>query len=297
MFWANLLVPWFASWFVGMVAMPVAKRARPHVAAIVLLACGVVLAVTAAASLALFGFVGLARMGAIARLEHWTGRVPRGDAIPSWAGVLSALALLAILGRGLRRAIRVERDARTTARRVGDRSRRIVELDDDGAYAYACRPVPWRPGVVLLSRGLRDALPADELAVVLAHEAAHLDGHHALYLQIASVVAAVDPLLLPLADAVAFSLERAADEVAARSVSRPAAATALAHAALHVGRAPIGALAHAAGHVPLRIEALLRAPERRCRSTLPVVVASLGAALTIAIVAYHTEILFQVIRR
>jgi Zn-dependent protease with chaperone function len=297
MFWAYLLVPWAASLFAGACAMPVAKRARPHVAAPVLLACGVVLAASTTASLALLGFVGVARMNPIARDEHWTGPTPRGDAIPAWCGIIAAIALLVIIVRGLLRAIAVERNARATSQEFSARRRRVVEVDDDGAYAYACRPVPWRPGVVLMSRGLRDALSSDELAVVLAHEAAHLDGQHALYMQLATIIAAIDPLLAPLADAVEFSLERIADEQAARSVSRPVAATALAHAALHVVHLPLDALGHATGHVPLRIEALLRAPEQRCRSTLPVIAASIAAAWAIVLVAHHTEILFEVIRR
>lgn len=297
MFWAFLLVPWIASLFASACAMPVAKRARPQVAAPVLLASGVVLAASTTASLALLGFVGVARMGPIARFEHWTGPVPRGDAIPTWCGIISAIALLVIIGRGLARVVAVERAARASAGAFTNPAQRVVEVDDDGAYAYACRPVPWRPGVVLMSRGLRAALSQDELTAVLAHESAHLDGQHALYLQVATIIAAVDPLLGPLADAVGFSLERAADEIATQSVSRTTAATALAHAALHVRHLPISGLAHATGHVPLRIEALLRAPEQRYRSTLPVVLASIAAAAAIALVAYHTEILFEVIRR
>ena len=76
-------------------------------------------------------------------------------------------------------------------------------------------------------------LSADERRVVLAHEAAHLARHHHLYIQLADLAAAANPLLRPTASGVRLAVERDADEVAAGEVGdRRLAARALARAGL-----------------------------------------------------------------
>ena len=62
------------------------------------------------------------------------------------------------------------------------------------------------------------ALSADERRVVLAHEAAHLARHHHLYVQLADLAAAANPLLRSTARGVRLAVEREADEVAAAEV-------------------------------------------------------------------------------
>jgi beta-lactamase regulating signal transducer with metallopeptidase domain len=114
------------------------------------------------------------------------------------------------------------------------------------------------------------ALPADERRVVLAHEAAHLSRRHHVYVQLAELAAAANPLLRWSARGVRLAVEREADELAAGDVGdRHLAARALARAALaragtssQSGPAPDVALAAADGFVAHRANALLSPPPR-----------------------------------
>jgi beta-lactamase regulating signal transducer with metallopeptidase domain len=126
-----------------------------------------------------------------------------------------------------------------------------------------------------------------EREVVLAHERAHLTGRHFLFLLTSRLAAAVCPLLIPVATAVAHCVERWADETAAaRTGHRRVAAAAIGKAAL--ARQQYGRLAtaqwalHAAtGSVPRRVAALLMPPQRS-RPWLPLVIATVLAAACLA---------------
>jgi beta-lactamase regulating signal transducer with metallopeptidase domain len=99
------------------------------------------------------------------------------------------------------------------------------------------------------------ALRSDERAVLLAHEAAHLSGHHHLYVQLAQLAGAANPLLAPTARAVRLAVERDADEAAVAEVGdRRLVARAIARAGLAIAAA------------------------RRSRSTMASVAAALSAA-------------------
>jgi beta-lactamase regulating signal transducer with metallopeptidase domain len=116
-----------------------------------------------------------------------------------------------------------------------------------------------RGGHVLVDAATWAALPERHRAVVLAHERAHLRHRHDLYLALAAVCSACNPLLVPLARALGYALERWADEDAAaasdrRTVAHAVGAVALAHPAPAV---PV--LGVAGGVVPRRVGALLTA--------------------------------------
>ncbi|MET9556074.1 hypothetical protein [Streptomyces sp. NPDC006645] len=57
-----------------------------------------------------------------------------------------------------------------------------------------------------------DALDAVDHKITVAHEQAHLNHHHYALVTLAQLSAAANPLLRPLATAVAFTVERRADE-------------------------------------------------------------------------------------
>jgi hypothetical protein len=115
--------------------------------------------------------------------------------------------------------------------------------------------------------------------VLLAHERAHASGLHYLFTTAARLAAAANPLLRPVASAVAYTVERWADErAAAVTGDREVAARALARAALASTAAPPRRAAHAAsvlgavsspmrmrraGPVPRRVAALLRPPPQQ----------------------------------
>jgi hypothetical protein len=77
------------------------------------------------------------------------------------------------------------------------------------------------------------ALTAAQRRVLLAHEDAHVRRHHQLFIQATELAAAANPVLRPAVDTVRETVERWADEAAARDVgSRALVAHALAQAAL-----------------------------------------------------------------
>ena len=89
---------------------------------------------------------------------------------------------------------------------------RVVVVPGHAIEAYA---LPGSPGRIVVSGRLLDALDDRGRAALLAHEHAHLDGQHHLFTTVAHLAAAANPLLLPVARAVDYTVERWADERAA----------------------------------------------------------------------------------
>ncbi|MFF2040916.1 M48 family metalloprotease [Kitasatospora sp. NPDC058170] len=73
---------------------------------------------------------------------------------------------------------------------------------------------PGRPGRIVVSADMLDALAPAKHQTLLAHEPAHLTHHHYLFVVLAQLAAA-NPLLRPLATTVTFTVERRADGSAA----------------------------------------------------------------------------------
>jgi hypothetical protein len=88
----------------------------------------------------------------------------------------------------------------------------IVILPGPDLEAYA---LPGWPGRVVVSGGLLGRLEPPRQAALIAHERAHLAGRHHLFTITAWMAAAACPLLIPVARAVEFTVERWADEAAA----------------------------------------------------------------------------------
>ncbi|MER6331423.1 M56 family metallopeptidase [Streptomyces sp. NPDC001034] len=206
------------------------------------------------------------------------------DPVPRTLGLLAA-ALLACAGIRLARTMwRRHREVRALASMRGlPAAGDLIVLADDHPDAYA---LPGRPGRIVISSGMLQALPTGEHAMLLAHERAHLAHRHHRYAALAEAVVAVNPLLRSLADHLAFTLERWADEDAAQKVaSRPLAARALARAALAASRrgGPATALALVRHRVTARVQALHGArPESRWAGALPAM--ALAGATILALV-------------
>lgn len=137
---------------------------------------------------------------------------------------LTALACAALavlmwcLGRALLRARTATQDHARTARLTGRRVEGVaaVVLDAPQRLAYC---VAGRPHTIVVTSAALDALDEPRLAAVLAHEQAHLSGHHHLLLAYARGLAAILPhvaLFASGASEVARLLEMCADDVAAR---------------------------------------------------------------------------------
>jgi Zn-dependent protease with chaperone function len=137
------------------------------------------------------------------------------------------LASLAIVLVGTPKAVRVWRVDR--ALRMHDAGP-IEYVDSAEPYAVT---VPGRGGRIVISTGLVDLISDDELDAVIAHERTHARHRHDRYLLIARTIAAGLPFIRPITTRLQYSLERWADEVAARSCGdRRLVATALAKVAL-----------------------------------------------------------------
>jgi Zn-dependent protease with chaperone function len=209
------------------------------------------------------------------------------DPVPRLIGV-TAVALLIY---GALRVVRVLRARQATTRELravcsscGTGELAVVALDAPHAFA-----VPGRPGRILVTRGLLSVLDGDERRVVLAHERAHLQSRHHWLRAATEVCAAVNPVLIPVREAVAFLVERSADEHAAVVTgSRALVAQALAKVALAGGataelRPWSAALPFAGCGVSARVAALQSDPPRP-EPLVPSSVLALGVATAIAAV-------------
>lgn len=228
-------------------------------------------------ALTLLGFTPLAVEEASERGVHLVQPVP---------GVVGAAAAV-MLALGVIRVVRVVRARNATRRELfavcrscGPGELAVVPVDQPHAFA-----VPGRPGRVLVTRGLLALLDGKERRVVLAHERAHLTGGHHGLRAVAEVCAAMNPLLVPVREAVAFLVERNADEHAASvSGSREVAARALAKAALAESGGPARrVLGFLACEVSARVAALHADPPRP-RLLLPGGFLALGVGTAIAAV-------------
>jgi Zn-dependent protease with chaperone function len=276
----------------------------PATAVRLLSVAAIVTALATGLVLAVAGLVVLAQIPPVAGLGHWSvAAVRTGGTLPPFAGALAGSAVLLLFGSGVRRMVRAGRDlaaAALTCRRLGPAQEGLVIVEDEALAAYA---LPGVRGRIVVSTAMLRALPADERRVLLAHEAAHLACRHHLYVQLAEIAAAANPLLRPVARAVRLAVERWADEAAAAEVGdRRVAARALARAALASAAARRSTpeatsatpLAFLEGGVADRARALLAGPPRP-RRALAAAVATLVLATTAAAAqtAHTTEYRFE----
>lgn len=163
---------------------------------------------------------------------------------------------LALLAAGIVRTIRLV--GRHRALRC-EGTHDVHVLPSHTPYAAT---LPGKAGQIVISTALIDLLDESERGVVLAHESAHSRHRHDRYLLVAEATAAVLPPLRALSRRLTFSLERWADEVAARACGdRELVALTLGkvavrtHTPLVAGFAGLG--------VAARMQALLAPPVKR----------------------------------
>jgi beta-lactamase regulating signal transducer with metallopeptidase domain len=289
-------VPLLLSLLAPLWARPLSERCEPRLATWLLTASSLVLGSASTVSLALLAVTGLIRVPQLAALGHWSaGSAQSSDP----AQVSIALVAGLLLGGAVLTAARMLwRRARTLAAATVDAACMpardgLVVIEDEAPDAYA---LPGLPGRIVVSTGMLHTLDASEHDVLLAHERAHLTAHHYAFVALAQLGAAANPVLRPLATTVTYTIERWADENAARSTGdRKRVARTVGKAALAAHRAP--ALARAAGAalgilgrrgplasagpVPRRVAALLAPPLGRH----PVLTVATAAVLTAAMFA------------
>lgn len=209
------------------------------------------------------------------------------DPVPKLIGITAAALLIfgaVRVARVLRARRATNRELRAVCSACGSGELAVVSIAAPHAFA-----VPGRPGRILVTRGLLSALDGDERRVVLAHERAHLQGRHHWLRAATEVCAAVNPLLIPVREAVAYLVERSADEHAATVTgSRELVARALTKAALAGGfgsQMPVwpAPLRFTGCGVSARVAALHSAPPRP-EPLVPSSALALGVATAIAAV-------------
>jgi Zn-dependent protease with chaperone function len=186
----------------------------------------------------------------------------------------------------LRAAGREARRHAETARLVGHPEpglgATLVDHPQPAAYCVAGR----HPTVILTTGAVR-ALDPEQLSAVLAHERAHLAGHHHRLRAMARIARQVLPFLPLMRDAdvqVARLVELHADDAATRARDPQALAGAL--VVLATGASPAPALAAAATDAIQRIHRLLRPAEPVSRIRRQLLRAGVAAlALTPALLA------------
>ena len=291
------LVALAACALVGRSADSVVARMRPAQAVVLLAAAALAVSLASGMALTAIAVAVIATLTAVAADGHWSAVTIRAEIpIPGWLGALAAVAVMVLLLRGAIRTcaivvalVRADRLCRNIRAGGGP----VVILDDDSADAYM---VAGLRGCVVISQRLLSELSPDERRVLTAHELSHLTKRHHLYVHVADIAAAGNPLLRRVSAAVRLGVERWADEDAAVGIGdRRTAGRALARVALlrsALARATTGL--SLAGNVPVlgvgalqvasRVQALL-APAPRPRParlaatmTLSLIVLLIGAA-------------------
>jgi hypothetical protein len=262
----------------GAAARPLAARLEPRQATWLLTSATVALAGCSTVALALLAAFAAARTPVLAAMGDYSQAVVRrGDPISAAAGTAAALALagaaVAVAVMFCNRACALAESYRRAARLQADDG--IVVVPGPAIEAYA---LPGWPGRIVVSGCLLDRLDNGSRAALIAHEQAHLAGRHHLFAAVAWLAAAANPLLLPVARAVEYTVERWADEHAAavtgdrRLVAETIGQVALLSSphrrAAGIMLGIIGPRTRPvsmawAGPVPRRVAALLTAPPRR----------------------------------
>ena len=192
-------------------------------------------------------------------------------------GVAAAMIGVRLASAVLRMRARAHQHARAV-RLVGHQTgeANVVMVEADKAAAYC---VTGRPPAIVVTSAARAALDDRQLAAVLAHERAHLAGHHAVIVSALRALAAVFPrlsLITEGAQQVSCLLEMCADDVAARRHSSRALLSGL--IALCTA-APAEALAAADLAVVARAERLASPPEGSAKVKARVALASVIAIM------------------
>lgn len=208
------------------------RRVAPGAAITAWLLCGAGVLGTAV--------VGIAMIAVSDQPHHlidacWTAIAAAAAPLRLAAVGTAALALAAIAVSGTRRwrAARATRNRQLALLRVASGAvTPVTWLNSDELVAYS---VGGRPGVVVLSHGLRDRLTESQLSAVLAHEHAHLRGHHHKLIGVAETLAATIPL--PITRRVPGELRSLAEQAADRAAVRRCGVAAVRGALIAVGGA------------------------------------------------------------
>ena len=273
---------------------------RPDWTAFALVAAMVVVATATVTALGTMAWPLVARIGPVAGLGHWSRDAVGSVApVPTAVSVLAAGAAALVVGRMATTLLREARALHAAA--PGEAGEELTVVDDAVPFAHAVYGWRLRPNRLVLSRGLLESLDHTERQAVLAHERAHLHGHHAVLSLAAALSADVNPLLRWCRPHLDCGLARWADEAAAAATDRATVARAVGRTALArmhelrvAGAAPLGLGGSA---VPARVDALLTPPrDNRLRHTVGYAALVLAAAVLVVTGLNNIEDLVEVLR-
>jgi beta-lactamase regulating signal transducer with metallopeptidase domain len=238
---------------------------RPSIAVRLLTVLALTVALCTGLILSAAAVLASAQWGPLPRFGQWSAPELRHHmGFPVAAGVIALIVVALCLGAAIVRAtlsLRALLSAARVARSLEPAAGDLVFVQDETPVAYS---VAGRRGRIVVSTSMLTALSAGERRVLIAHEASHLRHQHQLYLHLAHLAAAANPLLRPTAGAIQSAIERWADEDAAAEVGdRQLAARALARAALaRSGHPPLRhVLAAADDRIAARVQLLLAPPQ------------------------------------
>jgi Zn-dependent protease with chaperone function len=246
-------LPLLLAFPLAMAARRISTHGTPALAARGLTAAALIAAASSTWSLALLALTMLDDLPPLATLDdHPTLELP--EPVPGPVALLAG-AILAWGAVRLAVDLRRRSDTHRELRAVGEPHAGFVVADWAAPLAVA---VPGRPGHLLVTTGMLRLLDDDERRVVFAHEQAHLAHRHHRLVAGAAAAAALNPLLIGVRDAVAYLVERWADEDAATTINdRSLVAQAVARAALATtDLGPSTALGMHSGVAVHRVQAL-----------------------------------------
>lgn len=261
---------------VGRAAESAVSRMRPAQAVVLLAVAALAVSLASGMALTAIAVAAIATLASVASEGDWSAAAIRTEIpVPGWLGTLAAAAVVVLLLRGAVRTagilvalVRADRLCRDIRAGGGP----VVIVDDNSADAYTVAGVR---GCVVISARLMAPLSSAERRVLTAHELSHLTKRHHLYVHIADIAAAGNPLLRRVSAAVRLGVERWADEDAAAAIGdrriagralarvallRSALSRAASTAPLMVGAAPV--LGIGALQVASRVQALLEPAPR-----------------------------------
>ncbi len=287
------------AWVAYAVAGPgLARRLPPPAAARSLVLSALLLALSSVLVVGALGATWVGQLPEVVDLGPWSAATLRAESpVPPVAAVactvlvgVAAVNVAVTAWRRVRALVSVARCCRGLRATGG-----VVVVDSEQPDAFT---TPSPHGRIVVTTGLLRNLSVDESRALLAHERSHLVHRHGWWVLAADLAAAANPLLVPVAAAVRRTVERWADEDAARVVGdRALVARSLARAALLVNaapRPPVPAAAAAGGDVVDRVRAMLAPPPRtRLLPAVALVFMLLLAVVATATVRADTDRLFD----
>jgi hypothetical protein len=282
-----------------------AERLEPRLATWLLTASSVFLLATSCVVLGALAAEVIGQYRPIATLGEWSVRTLRRDnpvsvLVECAAAILLLLIVVIAIGMTVSRLSALRTVARTV-RALPVRGE-LALLDDPDPQAYAA---PGPPGRIVVSTGMLRSLTAVERRALLAHERAHLEGRHHRFVILTQIAAAANPVLRPFATAVSYTVERWADEHAARTVAdREVVARTISKSALISHNHPrpgkpvaLSVSGARLGPVPRRVAALSAPPRHRVGLVVVLGVVLLVAGLSALQTCWDVDALFDLARQ